>query len=1113
MIEGDSNMDRSNDPVYVEERDNLTTVEQHIDAAIAAQTATAQSIQQEINDSWVCSDYESVYERKMLIAKQRECFDRADKYATFKPSPYFGRMDFDVAESGEIIKEGVTYFIGKSDIHSVDNKQIVVDWRNPVGTFFYQKAQRHFLINEYKYTLLLRRALDIRNAELCDLETEYDGEDVSLDGDVIDPFLLTVLKDKRRQTRLTDIIRTIQDNQNSIIRRPYGDSFAVQGCAGSGKTMILLHRLSYLMYNNPKLPLSNIKIITPNKYFDAHISDLSRELGLANIDRYSVDEYYYYLAQKYHKTDKSMPSIRSEKSLNEDLLHEVYSLQYADDMAKRYSVYWEEAIKQLLSVGYQALLRQFNQNTPAFSANNVETYTQLIDVLSRIDDQITATQKGIKDAEARLVSNRALSLSEEEKLNVATCELQKSQSEVRSAIDRELQSKQEELKDIQKQNTATAQSIEAAKDTIVLLTQKAADAREEFRNATVFLDNNTYDSYYAIRSNSTLCALIDIAVTEPAQAIVDMRVTVAEIKKQHENLDLSNQDNISYVKTMLESIKANRASYTDYEQFALLPEDDPVHFRLYRTVEKQIERIISLKQQFESVARYNFVLRNRIRRDIDSAINTFREQATDALNTIEQDAQKRLSSYNTQLAGVASKLRQAEDELSKQYGLFSAALRPVVQEYIEQQSTFIYTSEKEIQDNEAKLTDLQARRDELRKRERYLKSLPPIYQDALEYLKNFGFVSLGSLTDKPRELLAPLVTELNRKYEAFKTVERRVSMLRDSIPQLEKEIEQLKSNGISPDSIQCWADCKKIVDSLSFEKIETKVAHTQLLEAYRKHGQNYNQYTYRHKMYLSLLFCTFYFKRPGISDNFLNIDEAQDISVAEYRMLSSILGSRCAYNLYGDVNQAVYSYKGIGFWENDIPDIVHGNVFMLNENYRNTIPVTNYCNQEFEVGMTAIGISGEDVVEKDLQEAVQWIVQMKKNSPEARAAIIYRHGIKSIQNKLRTLLKPLIEFSWSDVDDHRLSVVSVEMAKGLEFEYVVAVTDQMSDNERYVSFTRAMEALVVVPDKFARNAKSNTDDDDGDDPNNTPEVNVPDPKGSGTKGTYTTHQKEAAAEI
>lgn len=456
---------------------------------------------------------------------------------------------------------------------------------------------------------------------------------------------------------------------------------------------------------------------------------------------------------------------------------------------------------------------------------------------------------------------------------------------------------------------------------------------------------------------------------------------------------------------------------------------------------------------------------------------------------------------------------QAEKELTEKNELFSTTLQSVVQKYIEQQRANIDTSEEEIKDIEAKVTELMTNRDKLRKRERYLKSLNPIYQNALVQLKNSGFVSLVSLTDKPRELLTPFVAELNRIYETFKTVDRRVRMLQESIPQLEKQIEQLKAKRISVETVHSWTDCKKIADALSFEKIETGVAHAQLQETYNKYNQNYNQYTYRHKLYLALFFCMLYFKRPSISDNFLNIDEAQDISVAEYRMLSSILGPRCTYNLYGDVNQAVYSYKGINVWEEDIPEIVHGNVLMLNENYRNTIPVTEYCNQEFDVGMTAIGIGGDEVVEKSLQDAVQWIVQMKKNTPGARAAIIYRHGVKSIQDKLRMLLKPLIDFSWSDVDDHRLSVVSVETAKGLEFEYVVAVTDQMSENERYVSFTRAMEALVVVPDKFAQNTRSSTDDDDDDDTSNMTEVRTPARNGLGTEDTFTEHQKGAAAEM
>jgi hypothetical protein len=59
------------------------------------------------------------------------------------------------------------------------------------------------------------------------------------------------------------------------------------------------------------------------------------------------------------------------------------------------------------------------------------------------------------------------------------------------------------------------------------------------------------------------------------------------------------------------------------------------------------------------------------------------------------------------------------------------------------------------------------------------------------------------------------------------------------------------------------------------------------------------------------------------------------------------------------------------------------------------------------------------------------------------------------------------DVSWYSVDDKKLSVLSVETAKGLEFEAVVAIVDQMSNNEKYISYTRALEHLAVVRDKFS----------------------------------------------
>ena len=38
----------------------------------------------------------------------------------------------------------------------------------------------------------------------------------------------------------------------------------------------------------------------------------------------------------------------------------------------------------------------------------------------------------------------------------------------------------------------------------------------------------------------------------------------------------------------------------------------------------------------------------------------------------------------------------------------------------------------------------------------------------------------------------------------------------------------------------------------------------------------------------------------------------------------------------------------------------------------------------------------------------------------------------------------------------------VELVKGLEFDAVVAVIDDMSTNEQYVAYTRALDNLIVT---------------------------------------------------
>ncbi|MBR1473165.1 MAG: hypothetical protein IJ602_02770 [Paludibacteraceae bacterium] len=213
------------DPVFVEETENLKRVENRLDQIISSYEARKAALQKELS-GFVSYDYEDrtryIEMRKDLQSEERY----ADQYRSYKPSPYFARMDLDTEIDGTDDIETKVVFIGKEGIHQ-GTESLVIDWRSDVGQYYYMKSERSFNINGYAYQLALRRALNIDDGKLLSYNTEYDSANVTLEGDIVDPFLLTVLKDKRRHNRLTDIIRTIQANQNDIIRRPRQESVRV----------------------------------------------------------------------------------------------------------------------------------------------------------------------------------------------------------------------------------------------------------------------------------------------------------------------------------------------------------------------------------------------------------------------------------------------------------------------------------------------------------------------------------------------------------------------------------------------------------------------------------------------------------------------------------------------------------------------------------------------------------------------------------------------------------------------------------------------------------------------------------------------------------------------
>ena len=110
----------------------------------------------------------------------------------------------------------------------------------------------------------------------------------------IDDEILGAELGSNGEVQLKNIVRTIQKEQNEIIRNTKDKIMVIQGAAGSGKTSVALHRIAYLLYHDREnLKSSNVLILSPNGVFADYISHILPELGEENIREMSFDLFAY----------------------------------------------------------------------------------------------------------------------------------------------------------------------------------------------------------------------------------------------------------------------------------------------------------------------------------------------------------------------------------------------------------------------------------------------------------------------------------------------------------------------------------------------------------------------------------------------------------------------------------------------------------------------------------------------------------------------------------------------------------------------------------------------------------------------------------------------------
>ena len=118
--------------------------------------------------------------------------------------------------------------------------------------------------------------------------------------------LLQEALSENADSRLKNIVATIQEEQNRIIRADINKPLIVQGVAGSGKTTIALHRAAYLIYTYGKdFSPDSFMIIAPNKFFLNYISNVLPDLGVENVKQYTFEDFAYEVIGKKLKISDS----------------------------------------------------------------------------------------------------------------------------------------------------------------------------------------------------------------------------------------------------------------------------------------------------------------------------------------------------------------------------------------------------------------------------------------------------------------------------------------------------------------------------------------------------------------------------------------------------------------------------------------------------------------------------------------------------------------------------------------------------------------------------------------------------------------------------------------
>ncbi|MFC4556356.1 HelD family protein [Georgenia faecalis] len=182
----------------------------------------------------------------------------------------FGRLD---------LTDTTRRYIGRIGLADAEHTSLLIDWRAPAAQPFYQATAAH------PGDVVRRRHLMTRERHVVGAEDELlDTAAADLPEGLTGEGALFAAMAAAREGRMSDIVATIQAEQDRVIRAPREGVLVVQGGPGTGKTAVALHRAAYLLYTyRERLERSGVLLVGPSRVFLRYIEQVLPSLGETDV--------------------------------------------------------------------------------------------------------------------------------------------------------------------------------------------------------------------------------------------------------------------------------------------------------------------------------------------------------------------------------------------------------------------------------------------------------------------------------------------------------------------------------------------------------------------------------------------------------------------------------------------------------------------------------------------------------------------------------------------------------------------------------------------------------------------------------------------------------------